>query len=72
MENLAHRFCQEMQLPEARCFYGFQIAMETVHQVFIDNISTDIILSYHYYYYYFTLFCFILFYFSHLYFLYRL
>ena len=33
MENLAHRFCQEMQLPEARCFYGFQIAMETVHQV---------------------------------------
>ena len=33
MENLVHRFCQEVQLPEARCFYGFQIAMETVHQV---------------------------------------
>ena len=33
MENLAYRFCQEVQLPEARCFYGFQIAMETVHQV---------------------------------------
>lgn len=32
MENLVHRFCEEVQLPEARCFYGFQIAMETVHQ----------------------------------------
>jgi len=32
MENLAHRFCREVQLPEARCFYGFQIAMEAVHQ----------------------------------------
>jgi ribonucleoside-diphosphate reductase subunit M2 len=31
MENLAHRFCAEVQLPEARCFYGFQIAMEAVH-----------------------------------------
>ena len=33
MENLAHRFCQETQIPEARCFYGFQISMETIHQV---------------------------------------
>jgi ribonucleoside-diphosphate reductase subunit M2 len=33
MENLVHRFCEEVQLSEARCFYGFQIAMETVHQV---------------------------------------
>lgn len=32
MENLAHRFCRDVQLPEARCFYGFQIAMEAVHQ----------------------------------------
>jgi len=32
MENLAQRFCAEVQLPEARCFYGFQIAMESVHQ----------------------------------------
>jgi ribonucleoside-diphosphate reductase subunit M2 len=32
MENLVHRFCQEVQVPEARCFYGFQIAMETIHQ----------------------------------------
>jgi len=31
MENLAHRFCAEVTLPEARCFYGFQIAMEAVH-----------------------------------------
>lgn len=32
MENLAHRFCQEVQVPEARCFYGFQITMESIHQ----------------------------------------
>lgn len=30
-ENLAMRFMNEVQLPEARCFYGFQIAMENVH-----------------------------------------
>jgi ribonucleoside-diphosphate reductase beta chain len=30
-ENLASRFMQEVQLPEARCFYGFQIAMENIH-----------------------------------------
>lgn len=27
IENLAQRFCNEVQLPEARCFYAFQIAM---------------------------------------------
>jgi len=32
LENLAQRFCREVTLPEARCFYGFQIAMESVHQ----------------------------------------
>ena len=32
MENLMHNFQQEVSLPEARCFYGFQIAMESVHQ----------------------------------------
>ena len=31
VENLAQRFCAEVALPEARCFYGFQIAMENVH-----------------------------------------
>jgi len=30
-ENLVERFCQEVQVPEARCFYGFQIAMENIH-----------------------------------------
>lgn len=30
-ENLATRFFDEVQLPEARCFYGFQIAMENIH-----------------------------------------
>ena len=32
MENLAHRFCREVQATEARCFYGFQITMESIHQ----------------------------------------
>lgn len=31
LENLAVRFMQDVQLPEARAFYGFQIAMENVH-----------------------------------------
>lgn len=30
-ENLAIRFSNEVQIPEARCFYGFQIAIENVH-----------------------------------------
>lgn len=30
-ENLASRFMREVQWPEARAFYGFQIAMENVH-----------------------------------------
>lgn len=30
-ENLVERFCAEVQLPEARSFYGFQIAMENIH-----------------------------------------
>ena len=31
IENLATRFMDEVQYPEARCFYGFQIMMENVH-----------------------------------------
>ncbi|XP_076864701.1 ribonucleoside-diphosphate reductase subunit M2 B [Brachyhypopomus gauderio] len=30
-ENLVQRFSQEVQLPEARAFYGFQILIENVH-----------------------------------------
>ena len=30
-ENLATNFFSEIQLAEARCFYGFQIAMENIH-----------------------------------------
>jgi len=30
-ENLVNRFCRELQVPEARCFYSFQTAMENVH-----------------------------------------
>lgn len=30
-ENLALRFYDDVKIPEARCFYGFQIAMENIH-----------------------------------------
>ena len=30
-ENLAANFATEIQSPEARCFYGFQIAVENIH-----------------------------------------
>ncbi|KAH8688590.1 ferritin-like superfamily, partial [Talaromyces proteolyticus] len=28
---ISHRFSGEVQIPEARCFYGFQIMMENIH-----------------------------------------
>jgi ribonucleoside-diphosphate reductase subunit M2 len=31
LENLASRFMREIQISEARAFYGFQIAMENIH-----------------------------------------
>lgn len=31
LENLAERFMSDVQLSEARAFYGFQIAMENIH-----------------------------------------
>jgi len=44
-ENLVERFCQEVQVPEARCFYGFQIAMENIHSemysLLIDTYIKD-------------------------------
>jgi ribonucleoside-diphosphate reductase beta chain len=44
-ENLAMRFSSEVQIPEARCFYGFQIAMENIHSetysLLIDTYVKD-------------------------------
>jgi ribonucleoside-diphosphate reductase subunit M2 len=44
-ENLVERFAQEVQVPEARFFYGFQIAMENVHSetysLLIDTYIRD-------------------------------
>ena len=31
VENLISRFSSEVQIPEARCFYGFQTAIENIH-----------------------------------------
>jgi ribonucleotide reductase beta subunit family protein with ferritin-like domain len=42
-ENLAMNFANEVQLPEARCFYGFQIAIENIHsEVYSLLIATYI------------------------------
>lgn len=44
-ENLALRFYSDVQIPEARCFYGFQIAMENIHSetysLLIDTYLKD-------------------------------
>jgi ribonucleoside-diphosphate reductase beta chain len=44
-ENLAVNFMSEVQLPEARCFYGFQIMMENIHSetyaLLIDSYVRD-------------------------------
>merc|ERR1712199_87879 len=31
LENLGSQFATEVQIPEARAFYGFQMAMENIH-----------------------------------------
>jgi ribonucleoside-diphosphate reductase subunit M2 len=45
LENLASRFMNDVQLAEARAFYGFQIAMENVHSemysILIDTYIND-------------------------------
>lgn len=44
-ENLAVNFMREIQIPEARCFYGFQIMMENIHSetysLLIDSYIED-------------------------------
>jgi len=44
-ENLIEKFTQEVQVPEARCFYGFQIAIENIHSemysLLIDTYIKD-------------------------------
>ena len=44
-ENLAENFLHEVQYPEARFFYGFQIAMENIHSetysLLIDTLIKD-------------------------------
>ena len=38
LENLALRFMTEVQLPEARAFYGFQIAIENIHSFMYSQL----------------------------------
>jgi len=44
-ENLCENFATEVQLPEAKCFYGFQLAMENIHNetysLLIDSYIQD-------------------------------
>lgn len=45
LENLGTRFMSEIQIPEAKCFYGFQMMMENVHSetysLLIDTYIQD-------------------------------
>lgn len=45
IENLASRFCSEIAIPEAKCFYTFQMAIEAVHSetysLLIDTYIKD-------------------------------
>jgi ribonucleoside-diphosphate reductase beta chain len=45
LENLAMRFMTDIQIPEARCFYGFQMMMENIHSetysLLIDTYISD-------------------------------
>tara|TARA_B100001093_G_scaffold319313_1_gene304651 strand:+ start:4909 stop:5946 length:1038 start_codon:yes stop_codon:yes gene_type:complete len=45
LENLVQNFCKEVQIPEARCFYGFQAAIENIHSevysLLIDTYVED-------------------------------
>ena len=38
LENLAQRFMSDVQVSEARAFYGFQIAMENIHSTTYSNL----------------------------------
>src|SRR3954452_25155167 len=44
-ENLVEQFASEVQIPEARCFYGFQIMIENIHSemysLLIDTYIKD-------------------------------
>ncbi len=44
-ENLAEHFLHEVQFPEAKCFYGFQVMMENIHSetysLLIDTYIKD-------------------------------
>ena len=44
-ENLAGRFMNDVQIAEARCFYGFQIAIENIHSevysLLLDTLIKD-------------------------------
>lgn len=50
VENLAQRFCNDVTIPEARAFYTFQMAMESIHQetycllidTYISNVDDKI------------------------------
>ena len=45
LENLGKRFLSEIQIPEARCAYGFQLMMENIHSetysLLIDTLIKD-------------------------------
>merc|ERR1712014_363327 len=43
LENLGVRFMREIQIPEARAFYGFQIAIENIHSEMYSQLINTLI-----------------------------
>ncbi|EFC47709.1 predicted protein [Naegleria gruberi] len=42
-ENLCQQFMAQVQVPEARCFYGFQIAIENIHAEMYSTLIETLI-----------------------------
>lgn len=38
LDNLAERFLVDVQIPEARCFFGFQIAIDNIHAEMLSRL----------------------------------
>jgi len=38
IENLGRRFLEEIQIPEARAFYGWQLSMENIHSIMYSQL----------------------------------
>ncbi|KAI0698727.1 putative ribonucleoside-diphosphate reductase small chain B [Earliella scabrosa] len=45
VDNLTQRFCSEVQIPEARCFYGIQMMIENVHAEVYSRFIQELVVD---------------------------